>query len=448
MQLHYFQFNWVGQDILVTNLIAVSNTSHTAHHTEHVVVNGIHTHLGGVGTRNGSRGKNELHHCIINAREVARPAGLVFLGAQSKGVHVDTSIGGTGVVLEGLNSVEVRTLTLGEAVLAVELQLGSDNGVLTPAVHIEGSLSKHEGASISEGGASGSKASGSVIRVRHNTTKVEQTRGINDGIGTRHSAIRAEGNHSVGKGINGISVVERLGTKSLEQSGGVDKGRAVVNVGIGLNNPDELLARVVEVQLDLVGGRTDRLVTSELHLLNEVLVGVLGHLAALIGIEEDVINVQRGSNEGLLVGLGHRHGCGTSGQGGHGPQALTNGAEINVDLHLVVLKGNQGEGKSGVAAKPELQRHVKGGLGQGVAGSAHLVGGRGGGARTRHSSECGVGDVGKLGGVTNHLEVARLLLLGEGQLVPDVHPVTILAVNALTTNLNLNLGNQLLTNEI
>ena len=371
----------------------------------------------------------------------------MFLGAQSKGVHVDTSIGGTGVVLEGLNSVEVRTLTLGEAVLAVELQLGSDNGVLTPAVHVEGSLRKHEGASISEGGTSGSETSGSVVG-GNDTTKVEETRGINDTIGTRNSAIRAEGHHSVGEGINGISVVEGLGTKSLEQSGGVDQGRAVVNVGIGLNDPDELLARVVEVQLDLVGGRTDRLVTSELDLLNEVLVGVLGHLAALIGIEEDVINIQRGSNKGLLVGLGHRHGGNSSGQGVHGPQALTNGAEINVDLHLVVLKGNQGKGKSGVAAKPELQRHVKGGLGQGVAGSTHLVGGRGGGARTRHSSEGGVGDVGKLGGVTNHLEVARLLLLGEGQLVPDVHPVTILTVNALTTNLNLNLGNQLLTNEI
>jgi len=445
--MHYFQFNWVGQDILVTNLIAVSNTSHTAHHTEHVVVNGIHTHLGGVGARNGSRGKNELHHCIINAREVARPAGLVFLGAQSKGVHVDTRIGGTGVVLEGLNSVEVRTLTLGEAVLAVELQLGSDNGVLTPAVHIEGSLSKHEGASISEGGTSGSEASGSVTN--DNTTNVEETRGINDTSGTRHSAIRAEGHRSVGKGINGISVVEGLGTKGLEQSGRTNEGRAVVNVGIGLNNPDELLARVVEVQLDLVGGRTDRLVTSELNLLNEVLVGVLGHLAALIGIEEDVIHVQRGSNKGLLVSGGHRQGGRSAGiQGGHGPQALTNGAEINVDLHLVVLKGNERKGKSGVAAKPELQRHVKGGLGQGVAGSAHLVGGRGGGARTRHSSEGGVGDVGKLGSVTNHLEVARLLLLGEGQLVPDVHPVTILTVNALTTNLDLNLGNQLLTNEI
>ena len=363
--------------------------------------------------------------------------------AQSKGVHVDTAVRSTGVVLEGLDGVKVRTLTLREAILSVELQLGSDNGVLTPAVHVKGSLSKHEGAGISEGGAISGSAGSLVL----NTIQLEQTAG-NNSIGTRGLQSIAEGNHGVGEGINGISVVEGLGTKGLVENGTTGEGSAVVNVGIGLNNPDELLARVVEVQLDLVGGRTDRLVTSELHLLNEVLMGVLSHLAALIGIEENVVHVQRGSNKGLLVSLGHRDGSRAGSQVGDSPQALTNGAEINVDLHLVVLKGNQGKGKSGVAAKPELQRHVKGGLGQGVAGSTHLVGGRGGGARTRHTSEQGIGDVGKLGGVTNHLEVTRLLLLGEGQLVPDMHPVTILTVNALTTNLNLNLGNQLLTDEI
>ncbi len=445
MQKHCFSF--VGPDFLVPNLIRVSHSSHAAHDTQNIVIDSVHTDLGGVGSGNGSGGKHELHHCIINAREVARPAGLVFLGAQSKGVHVDTAVRSTGVVLEGLNGVKVRTLTLREAVLSVELQLGSDNGVLTPAVHVKGSLSKHEGAGIGERGSVGGTG-GSVADLY--TTQLEQTRRVNDGTSPDGGIGRTECNHGIRKSINGISVVEGLGTKGLEQSGIVNKGSTVVNVGIGLNDPDKLLARVVEVQLDLVGRGTDRLVTSELHLLNEVFVGVLCHLAALIGIEEDVVNVQRGSNKGLLVSL--LHGRGGTGSGtrevANSPQALTNGAEINVDLHLVVLKGNQGKGKSGVTAKPELQRHVKGGLRQGVAGSAHLVGGRGGSARTRHTGEVGVGDVGKLGGVTNHLEVTSLLLLGEGQLVPDVHPVTILTVNALTTNLNLNLGNQLLTDEI
>jgi hypothetical protein len=47
--------------------------------------------------------------------------------------------------------------------------------------------------------------------------------------------------------------------------------------------------------------------------------------------------------------------------------------------------------------------------------------------------------------VANHLVVTSLLLRREGKLIPDVHPVTILAVNSLASNLNLNEGNELLT---
>ena len=56
-------------------------------------------------------------------------------------------------MLERLDNVEVRSLTLGDTVLTVELQLGSDNGVLAPAVHVEGSLSKHIGAGIGNVGS-------------------------------------------------------------------------------------------------------------------------------------------------------------------------------------------------------------------------------------------------------------------------------------------------------
>jgi hypothetical protein len=72
----------------------------------------------------------------------------VLFRAQGEGVHVDTSIGAAGVVLEGLDNIEVRSLTLREAVLAVELELGSDDGVLAPTVHVEGGLGKNEGAGI------------------------------------------------------------------------------------------------------------------------------------------------------------------------------------------------------------------------------------------------------------------------------------------------------------
>jgi hypothetical protein len=65
--------------------------------------------------------------------------------------------------------------------------------------------------------------------------------------------------------INSISEVEVLGT-TIGVSG--DK----VNIGVRLNNPDELLNRVVKVKLNLVTSGVDRLSTSELKLLNKIFV--------------------------------------------------------------------------------------------------------------------------------------------------------------------------------
>ena len=45
----------------------------------------------------------------------------MLLGAKGEGVDVDTSVGVASVVLEGLDKVEVCSLTLREAVLAVKL---------------------------------------------------------------------------------------------------------------------------------------------------------------------------------------------------------------------------------------------------------------------------------------------------------------------------------------
>ncbi len=76
----------------------------------------------------------------------------MLLGAQGKGVHVDTGVGSGGVVLVGLDGVEVGTLALREAVLAVKLELGGDDGVVAPAVEEEGSLGEDEGAGIGDAG--------------------------------------------------------------------------------------------------------------------------------------------------------------------------------------------------------------------------------------------------------------------------------------------------------
>ena len=484
-------------------LIAVGKTTHTGHNSQHVIVGGINTDLGSLGALNSCVGEHKLKGSIVNTGEVAGSGGLMLLRAESKGVHVNTFIGVAGVALVRLNPREVGSFTLREAVLSVELQLGSDNGVLAPAVHVQRGLSEHEGAGIRDRGVhvlsgiganEGSDTSGGVgdnlgstevalvvgvarsVPVSsesnrssiHRTSRLKETLAVNEsvladeGVGVSlTNGIRAsEGVDGVGKGINGISVVEGLGTQNLEEKGVANKGRAVINVLIGLNNPNQLLDGVVEVELNLVGGRTNRLVTGELELSNQVLVGVLGHSAALISVQEDIVNVEGGSNQRLVVGDGGRDslarrilggitssGVGVAAQGSDGPQALINRTNIKVNLDLVVLKGNQGEGKTRVGAKPELKRNIEGGLRKGVTGSAHLAGSLRV-ARTINISEGGVGDEGKLSGVTNHLEVSTGLLRGHGKLVPDVHPVTILAVNTLATNLNLNLGDELLSGEI
>lgn len=94
----------------------------------------------------------------------------MLLGAQGEGVHVDARVGAAGVVLERLDLVEVGALALREAVLAVKLELGSDHGVLAPAVHVEGGLRKNEGAGIGHIGAGdgvggGGVAAGSIVLV-------------------------------------------------------------------------------------------------------------------------------------------------------------------------------------------------------------------------------------------------------------------------------------------
>ena len=417
------------------NLVAVGQTTHTAHYAQHVVVGGVDTHLSGLGTGDGSVGQHQLESGVVDAAEVARARWLVLLRAQGEGVHVDTGIRVAGVVLVGLHQIEVGTLTLREAVLAVKLQLGNDDRVLTPAVHVQSGLSQNESTGVRH-------ARTDLVGSITSLSLLKQTSGINEVITGGRTT---EGTDGVGQGINGVSVVERLGTQSVEQRLVAVQRGTVVNVAVRLDNPYELLARMVEVQLDLVGRGTYRLITSELELLDEVLMRVLGHTAALISIQEDVVDVQRRGDQRLVVGVGHLSTV--SLKAGDSPQALINRAQIKVDLHLMVLKSDQGKRKTGVTAEPELERHVQSGLGQSVTRGTHLLGSRGG-ARTVNVGERWVDDVGQLGSVTHHLVVATLGSGGQSQLIPDMHPVTVLTIDTLSTDLYLYLRDELLTWEI
>ena len=258
---------------------------------------------------------------VINSGEVARSRGLVLLRPQGKAIHVDTLVRVARVGLVRLDPREVGSFALREAVLAVELELRGDDGVLSPAVHVEGGLGENERSGIGHAGVGEV-----VIRVREDGIRLRNSeaaevnlivrvgrsvpvssekrliifssRLVIEGTGIREEAVginvstavrrnsgrAAERVDGVRESVNRISVVEGLGSKNLEEKRVAREGRAIIDVLIGLDDPNELLDGVVEVELDLVGRGTDGLVAGELELGDEVLVGVLGHAAALIRV--------------------------------------------------------------------------------------------------------------------------------------------------------------------
>ena len=389
----------------------------------------------------------------------------MLLRAEGERVNVDASVRRACVVLVRLDQIEVGSFALREAVLSVELELGRDHWVLAPAVHVKSGLREDESTSVRDeafavdvrerGTARGrpairvraapradaAAASGSRARIGEQTADNEFAR--------RRGARAGERVVRVGESVDAVRVVERLHTERLVKLLTSLELLAAVDEVVLLHREDELLARVVEVELDLVGRRSHRFSASELHLLDEVLMRVLRHAAALVSVKEHVVDVERGSHERLGVGTLRRlharagaHPRRRRGTAGHarkavdGPQEAVKAAEFDVNLNLVVLEGNKRKRETRVAAEPELERHVKGRLRKRaarrarVAGSARV-------ARRVDRGELGVRKVGKLSSLANHLVVATLLLGGHRELVPQVHPVTVLAVDALSTNLHL-----------
>lgn len=139
--------------------------------------------------------------------------------------------------LVGLDPREVCSFTFRESVLAVKLEFGSDNRVLAPAMHVKRRFRKHEGSGIRDTrvfkrffnitkvglvvgvGRTVPVTSEAGIRgVVKGTSVLEKTMGIDVSTGISGNSRRTtEGMDGVRKSINGISVVERLSTKDLEQ---------------------------------------------------------------------------------------------------------------------------------------------------------------------------------------------------------------------------------------
>ena len=314
----------------------------------------------------------------------------MLLRGQGKGVHVDAHGRHVGVVLVGLHLVEVASLAHREPVVAVQLDQSRHHGV-----HARHAL--HAG---------------------HGEARLQ------------HGAVPP------------IGVVERL--LALP---GVDHGVVAGHEGIALHHPDQLLARVVEVQLQLVGGAVDGLGTRVLQGLDQVLVAHLGELAALVRVQVDVVHVQGGGHQVRGV---HAVADGVQVVGGVGglvPAEVLQVVELQVDAHLVVLQGDQGQGQTRVAVEPELQGHVQGVL-------------RGAAQQSRRHQRLTAGavvvarvaalhhQVGQLGHVANHLGIAGLLARLLGKLIPDLEPVAIVLVDALATDLQLNPVNKVVADPV
>ena len=370
-------------------LVRVRQTTHARHDAQHVVVHGVHAHRRGQHGADRVVGQSQQQRRVIDTREVAAAAGLVLLGLQREGVHVDTDSGDVGVVLVRLDQVEVLALTLRETIVAVQLDLGRHNGVVA-------------------------------------------RQALNAGDGVAGLQDRA---------VPPVGVVE--GLLALP---GVDHGVLARDERVALDNPHQLLRGVVEVQLDLVGGGGDRLTARELQLLDQVLVGDLGEAAALIRVQVDVVNIQgRGDQAGGRHAVADRVRVRRVGVV---PAQVGQEVELQPDLDLVVLEGDQGQRQARVAAEPELQRDVQRVLGRALADLGGGVGLRVGRAVIVAVLTALDEQVDQLRDVAHHLRVTGLLAGLLRELIPDVEPVTVVLVDLLTADLDVDVLDQVVANPV
>jgi len=390
----------------------------------------------------------------------------VLLGLEGKRVHVDAHRRRARVVLERLNDAEVASLALREAVLAVELQLGNLHRVLALALDSGGEDDLGEQVvrrvledellvvtagvevGVQPGGTTQRRALGETqarqVRARRTVERASGNRECCTGDGqvgaakaSAERAAREDVHHDALRG-EVVRVVERLHAVDLLDGHQV---RRAVNVRVTLNDPHQLLHRVVEVQLDLVRRGRDRLGARELQLLDEVLVRLLGKAATLLRVQVDVVNVQRRGRERLDR---RRRDLRRNKLVVHAVQPLL---KLHVDAHLVVLERDERDRQARVTAEPKLQRDVERTRRRARAGGARVRQLRAS-ARGVQLVALGVLHQHQVVGVADHvvqrLDRARIL----GELSPDLHPVAILTVNALAADLELNRLDETVADEV
>lgn len=455
-------------------LVGVREAAHAGHDAEDVVVNRLDTDLRRASTTDRVNGDRELERRLVNAGEVARAAGLVLLRLEREGVDVDARRRRARVVLLRLDNRELATLTLREAVLTVELELGNLDRVLALALNTRreddlGEEVVRRGLEdrrnivtriIQERGVDTVRARETNARElrrldRGRLAERRRRRGlrVRRGVRDRVVAERTTSEDVHDDTLRGpvIRVVERLGTEDLRNNR--RRGRAV-NERVALDNPDELLDGVVEVELDLVRRGRDRLRARELELLNEVLVRLLREAAALLRVEVDLVNLERRSRERLGSRRERARRDRARAEARRRARrdvvlvaAVDELLELDVDADLVVLERNERDRETRVAAEPELERDVERLRRRARAGRAGVRELRAR-ARTVEREALLVLEEDEVVRVADHVIESRDRARILGELRPDLHPVTVLAVDALTTDLELNLLDESVTDVV
>ena len=204
---------------------------------------------------------------------------------------------------------------------------------------------------------------------------------------------------------------------------------------------------MVEVELELVRAGRDGLTARELENIDEVLVADLGELAALIRVEVDVVHVEGRGDEASVADTRLDDARGAATLRGIRPHEVLEVVELEVDADLVVLERDQRERQARVAAEPELERDVERvlrGAVQDLIGRVRLAARAVVVARLAALNQ----QVRELGDVANHLRVAGLLARLLRELIPDVQPLSIVLVDALAADLELNVVDEVVANPV
>jgi hypothetical protein len=247
---------------------------------------------------------------------------LVLFRLKSKGIHIDTSGGDVGVALVRLDKVKVRSKTLGETIVTVELKLGTNDGVTTSALGSKTGVVSTTGSLVVIGEVDG----GVVVGSRTTTLgKLADTDfgGSLPSLTLGTVDLVDELGREADSGITGLDV----GTKSgigVKKTVGLNLAVSIVvevisvvvplvhaelNNRVTLDNPDEFLNGVVKVQFNLNILRSNRLIARELELLNKILMRDLRETPSFISIKVDVIYIKRSSlkrgdaEEGIRLGV-------------------------------------------------------------------------------------------------------------------------------------------------